>query len=116
MDKLEELKNGLENGEMICEVDLAMKIIGGKWKPNILWFLHLENVLRYGQLKKRLGKITPKILTQQLRELEECDMINRKEYHQIPPKVEYTLTERGQTIVPVLDNIYNWCVKNIMKG
>jgi DNA-binding HxlR family transcriptional regulator len=101
-------------GKILCKVDLVMRIIGGKWKPIILWHLGLQGKLRYGELKKTLKQITPKMLTQQLRELEEFDMVNRKVYHQVPPKVEYSLTERGKTIIPLLERMCDWGEENIL--
>lgn len=91
----------------VCGMQLTMDIIGGKWKNVILW--HLRNkTLRFSQLKRRLGSVTQKMLTQQLRELEKDGLINRKVYPQVPPKVEYSLTEMGETIVPILYEIYKW--------
>ncbi|WMJ79439.1 helix-turn-helix domain-containing protein [Clostridium sp. MB40-C1] len=91
----------------LCGMELTMDVIGGKWKSVILW--HLRNkTLRFSQLKRRLHGITQKMLTQQLRELEEDGLINRKVFPQVPPKVEYSLTEYGQSIVPVLYSIYQW--------
>lgn len=92
-----------------CGMELTMDVIGGKWKSVILW--HLRNrTLRFSQLKRKLNGITQKMLTQQLRELEEDGLINRKVYPQVPPKVEYSLTDYGKTIVPVLYSIYKWGV------
>lgn len=90
-----------------CGMELTMDVIGGKWKTVILW--HLRNrTLRFSELKRRLGSITQKMLTQQLRELEDDGLINREVYPQIPPKVEYSLTEYGEKIIPVLYSIYTW--------
>lgn len=91
----------------LCGMELTMDVIGGKWKSVILW--HLRNkTLRFSQLKKRLHGITQKMLTQQLRELEEDGLVNRKIYAEVPPRVEYSLTKYGQTIIPVLYTIYKW--------
>lgn len=90
-----------------CGMELTMDIIGGKWKNVILW--HLRNrTLRFSQLKRRLGDITQKMLTQQLRELEADGLVNRKVYPQVPPKVEYSLTDYGKTIIPLLYELYKW--------
>lgn len=90
-----------------CSIALALSVIGGKWKPLILW--HLQGkVLRFGELKRTLEPITQKILTQELRELEADGLINRHIYAQIPPKVEYSLTEKGRTVLPILDMISKW--------
>lgn len=90
-----------------CSIALALSVIGGKWKPLILW--HLQGkVLRFGELKRILETITQKILTQELRELEADGLINRHVYAQIPPKVEYSLTEKGRTVLPILDMVSKW--------
>lgn len=90
-----------------CGMELTMDVIGGKWKTVILWHLR-SKVLRFSQLKRRLGNITQKMLTQQLRELEENGLVNRTVYPQVPPKVEYSLTDYGKSIIPVLYSIYSW--------
>lgn len=83
-------------------VELSLDIIGGKYKMPILWRLK-DKVWRYGELKKDLGKITHKMLTEQLRELESDGLIHRKVYPEIPPKVEYSITEIGQKAVPIIE-------------
>lgn len=108
------LRESYKNGEVSCLVDLTMRVIGGKWKARIIWYLGKNQVLRYGELKRKLGKITHKMLTQQLRELEALDMVHRKEYYQIPPKVEYSLTQRGKTVMPLLEDMCNWSRDNVL--
>lgn len=95
------------NTEYHCHMELALDIIGGKWKSLILWHLG-ESTLRFSELKKTLPKITQKMLTQQLRELEEDMLVNRFVYTQVPPKVEYSLTETGKTLLPILNLMYQW--------
>ncbi len=112
---LNNMKKQYENGEISCLVDLTMNVIGGKWKAVILWHLGKHGVLRYGELKKILGKVTPKMMTQQLRELESLELVNRKEYYQIPPKVEYSLTDKGLTVIPLLHTMCDWSYTNIIK-
>ena len=90
-----------------CPVTAATGIIGGKWKPIILYVL-TEDVHRFGQIKKRLPKITQKMLTQMLRELEMDGVISRKVYAEVPSKVEYSLTGLGETLRPVLDLLHQW--------
>lgn len=90
-------------------VELALEIIGGKWKMPILWRLK-DKVWRYGELKKDLGKITHKMLTEQLRELESDGLIHREVYQVVPPKVEYSLTAKGQTVMPVIEKLREWGV------
>lgn len=86
----------------------AMSLIDGKWKMHILFWLWKAEVLRYGELKKLLGNISHKMLSSQLKELEADDLIIRKEYPQIPPKVEYSLSEKGLSLMPVMDSLCKW--------
>lgn len=88
-------------------VELSLDIIGGKWKMPILWRLK-DKTWRYGELKKSIGKITHKMLTQQLKELEEDGLISRKVYASVPPKVEYSLTEKGENTIPVIESLRSW--------
>lgn len=96
-----------------CPLEYTVGVIGGKWKMVLLWRLSKEPVKRYGELKQLLAGISHKMLSQQLKELESSGLITRKEYHQIPPKVEYSLSEKGKTIVPLLINAYNWGKENM---
>jgi DNA-binding HxlR family transcriptional regulator len=88
-------------------VELSLDIIGGKWKIPIIWSLK-ESSQRYGELKKSLLKVTHKMLTQQLRELEADEIITRKVYPEVPPKVEYSLTLLGKSVIPVIDLLSEW--------
>ncbi len=88
-------------------VKTTLNAIGGKWKPLIL-FLLSERVLRFGQLQKVIDGITQKMLTQQLRELESDGIIKRKVYPVVPPKVEYSITPYGKTLVPILTSMHKW--------
>ncbi len=107
-------KNNLE--EAICPVDYAFRRIGGKYKGRILWHLHLEKILRYGELRRILPDITPKMLTQTLRELEDDELIHRKVYHEVPPKVEYRLTAAGTELTPFIKHLKSWGVQQMKKG
>jgi DNA-binding HxlR family transcriptional regulator len=88
-------------------VELSLNIIGGKWKIPILWRLK-DGTKRYSELRRSLLKITHKMLTQQLRELEEAEIIIRKVYSEVPPKVEYSLTLLGKSVIPVIDMLREW--------
>ncbi len=90
-----------------CPVAAALKLIGGKYKALILWHLW-GKVLRFGELKKQVPEATPKMLTQQLRELEDDGLIARKVYPVVPPKVEYSLTALGESLFPILKAMYEW--------
>lgn len=96
-----------------CSVDYAFKRIGGKYKGRILWYLHEEKVLRYGELGRMMPDSTTKMLTQTLRELEADNLINRKVYPQVPPKVEYSLTEVGNELIPFIQYLKEWGDKQI---
>lgn len=90
-----------------CSVAFALGIIGGKWKPLILWHLR-GGALRFGELRYTINNISHKMLTQQLRELESDGLVYRKVYVQVPLKVEYSLTEQGQSVLPILEKISDW--------
>ena len=91
-----------------CPVDATINMIGGKYKSLILWKLMTETTLRFSQLQKEIPTATPKMLTQQLRELEANGLIHRHVYPVVPPKVEYSLTNFGKSIKPVLESMYIW--------
>lgn len=86
----------------------ALSIIEGKWKLKIIYELACDQMLRYGELKKNITNITHKMLSAQLKELEKDGMIIRKQYNQIPPKVEYSLSEKGESFVPILNQLCDW--------
>lgn len=90
-----------------CPVEATLGVIGGKWKPLILWQLK-EDILRYNSLQQTIPGISPKMLTKQLRELEEDGLVRRKMYPEIPPRVEYSLTDFGKTVIPVLEALAQW--------
>ena len=97
-----------KNGKTFhCPVEAALEVIGGKWKPLILWALK-DNVMRFGELQKELPGVNTKMLTKQLRELEEDGIIRRKVYPEVPPRVEYTITDFGRTLIPILEALCNW--------
>lgn len=90
-----------------CPVEATLDLIGGKYKALILWHL-ADGKLRFSELRQRISKATPKMLTQQLRELEAQSLIHREVYPVIPPKVEYSLTEVGQSLMPILVAMRDW--------
>ena len=89
----------------------VVDMIGGKWKLRIIYMLAMHEVLRYNELKRLLAPITHKMLTAQLKELEKDGLVNRTEYQQIPPKVEYSLTHMGRDLEPIVNEIYKWIGK-----
>ncbi len=92
---------------LTCSVETTLKVIGGRWKVLILRELFV-GVKRFGELHRALHGITQKMLTQQLREMEQEGIIYRQVYLQVPPKVEYSLTPVGETLKPVLDSMHQW--------
>lgn len=88
-------------------VELSLDVIGGKWKMPILWRLK-DKPWRYSELKKSIGKITHKMLAQQLKELEEDGLISRKVFASVPPKVEYSITEKGKKTLPIIESLRTW--------
>lgn len=91
-----------------CPVGTTLGLIGGKYKVVIIWYLSENGVLRYNELQKLLLGVTPKMLISQLRELEEDKLIKRKVYPVVPPKVEYSLTELGKSLIPILQEMKTW--------
>lgn len=89
-------------------VEVAIAALVGKWKPIILFHLMERGTLRFNELKRAIPNITQKMLTSQLRELEHHQIVNRKVYPQVPPKVEYSLTEYGKEIIPILQSMQEW--------
>lgn len=90
-----------------CPVEATLKIIGGKWKGVILYHL-LTKTMRFNELRRVMPDITQRMLTKQLRELEADKLISRKIYAEVPPKVEYSMTEHGQTLAPVILALSEW--------
>ena len=93
-----------------CPVEATIQLIGGKYKAIILWHL-MHQTLRYSELHKRMPKATDKMLAQQLRQLESDGIVSRMVYPQVPPKVEYRLTDWGQALCPALDAMLKWAEK-----
>lgn len=91
----------------ICAVDYAFQRIGGKHKGRIIWYLG-TGMMRYGQLRRTVTGITPKMLTQVLRELEEDELLTRKVYAEVPPRVEYMLTDAGRELLPFIALLKDW--------
>lgn len=97
---------------MICPVKFTMEILSGKWKILILWYIHDNEVIRYGELKKSIPDISHKMLSKQLTSLENDSIINKKIYNQIPPKVEYSLSKIGEDLIPILCLMYDFGKKH----
>ncbi|MDR7071523.1 winged helix-turn-helix transcriptional regulator [Fictibacillus barbaricus] len=97
-----------EDGKLKCSIEYTLQKIGGKWKTFILWHLGEDGTLRYNEIRNLLKGVTHKVLAHQLKELEEDGFIGRKSYNTVPPKVEYSLTELGQTLMPILKQMHLW--------
>lgn len=102
------------NHEYICSVEAAINQIGGKWKSLVLCSLK-DGKLRFSEINNKLPDITQRMLTKTLRELEKDRIINRKVYPEVPPRVEYSLTLKGESVLPILDALCEWG-KNYCEG
>ena len=109
-------ENKFTNPDMIARCVPMCKlqaILSGKWKILILWYVAFFKVQRFGELMRRIDGITQSTLTKQLRELEQDGFLHREIYKEIPPKVEYTLTELGESFIPILQTMFEWSEKNL---
>jgi DNA-binding HxlR family transcriptional regulator len=97
-----------QHGKLKCSIEYTLRKIGGKWKTVILWHLGTEGTHRYNELRRLLPGVAHKVLSQQLKELEEEGFINRTQYDTIPPKVEYSMTDHGMTLMPILHHMHQW--------
>ncbi len=107
-DKIEQ-----RNHTTDCGVEATLEILGGKWKGVILYQLR-DELKRFNQLKRLLPKITQRMLTRQLRELEHDGLIHREVYPQVPPKVEYSLTDSGKSLIPIIMLLKDWGDSNLL--
>ncbi|PAB58166.1 winged helix-turn-helix transcriptional regulator [Anaeromicrobium sediminis] len=91
-----------------CPLTYALNLIGGKWRLPIIWALSQNNTLRYNELKRKVDGITNMMLSQSLKEMENHGLVNRKQFMEIPPRVEYSLTEEGKDLIPALESLAKW--------
>ncbi|KLV26855.1 winged helix-turn-helix transcriptional regulator [Priestia megaterium] len=110
----EEIRKKILNGDFNCEKELTLSILSGKWKVVILWHLGVEGPHRFSDLQKLFPKISHKILSNQLHELMEDGIIHREVFPEIPPRVEYSMTELGITLLPIVDMMYEWGQKRMV--
>lgn len=94
--------------EMLCPLEYGLEIFGGKWKSRIICVLSAKEIMRYNEIRKELGNITDAVLASMLKELLADGLISRTQYSEIPPKVEYALTEKGKSVLPILQSICIW--------
>lgn len=91
-----------------CFFELTLQVMGGKWKPIILYHLATEGVMRFSELRRSISGVTERMLSKQLRELEADAIVHREVYREVPPRVEYSLTAMGQGLVPILKELRDW--------
>ena len=103
-----EIKEKLEKGQFNCEKEFTLSIISGKWKVVIIWHLGHEGPYRFNELQRLFSNISHKVLANQLKELTEDGIITRKTFDEVPPKVEYSISELGSTLIPIVDMLYEW--------
>ena len=94
--------------ENICPLTYAMELISSKWRLPIIWALNQNKIMRYNELKRNVEGITNMMLSQCLKEMESVGMIIRKQYMEIPPRVEYSLTQEGESLIPALEALHKW--------
>ena len=100
--------SGLYDDKTECPILHVFKCIGGKWKLPVLWHLAEKDTMRYNELKRSVRGVTNMMLTKCLRELEDYGLVTRRQYNEVPPRVEYSLTERGKKLLPALAELYAW--------
>jgi DNA-binding HxlR family transcriptional regulator len=96
----------------LCPIDYGLGIFGGRWKPRIVCVLSTKDRMRYSEIRKSLGNITDAVLAGMLRELTADDVISRTQYNEIPPRVEYALTDIGRSVLPILQSICEWSAQH----
>jgi DNA-binding HxlR family transcriptional regulator len=99
--------------DLICPIRYMLNILGGKWKLPIICMIAKESPARYSKIKRKLNGITNVMLAQSLKELEASGVVHREQYNEVPPRVEYALTEKGRSIVPALTQIAAWAAENM---
>ncbi|AUO07136.1 HxlR family transcriptional regulator [Paenibacillus jamilae] len=109
----DEIREKIINGDYNCEKELTLSVLSGKWKVVILWHLGVEGPHRFSDLQRLFPKLSHKVLTNQLRELMEDGIVHREVYPEVPPKVEYSMTALGMTILPIVEMMYEWGKKRV---
>ncbi|EJQ49007.1 helix-turn-helix domain-containing protein [Bacillus hominis] len=103
-----DIQGKIQNGNFNCEKELTLSIISGKWKVVILWHLGVEGPHRFSELQRLFPSISHKVLSNQLKELMEDGIVDRTVYPEIPPRVEYYMTELGMSLLPIVEMMYDW--------
>lgn len=104
------------SGPYICGIDAALDVVSGKWKGLVLWELHAHGARRFAELRRALPGVSEKMLTQHLRQMEEDGLIHRKVYAEVPPKVEYSLTDAGASLNEALRPLGDWGRQRLRRG
>jgi DNA-binding HxlR family transcriptional regulator len=115
-ESLAETEIGQGNEPSEDPLQYLLSVAGGKWKLRIIWVLRAGTNMRYGEIKQQISSITDMMLSQSLRELTASGLIARQQYQQIPPKVEYQITPTGIELVPAIELLYAWAIKQIKEG
>jgi DNA-binding HxlR family transcriptional regulator len=108
-------RNDGESPAFHCPVEATLDVIGGKWKVVILFWLK-DRTLRFGELRRKIPGVSERVLTQQLRELEGHGIVHREVYSEVPPKVEYSLTDYGRTLRPIMDLMCQWGKRHMRRA
>lgn len=104
------IKNPIDNN---CPVHRTLDLLSGKWRTHIIYELSKHSTMRFGELKKAYPHITNTMLTNTLRDLESLGIVHREQFNEIPPRVEYSLTEKGKELLPIFFEMYKWGEKNL---
>ena len=113
-DLRKETQEKIRNGDFTCSKELTLSIFSGKWKVVILWHLGVEGPHRFSELQRLFPKITHKMLTSQLKELMEDGIVHREVFPEVPPRVEYSMTELGMSLLPIIiEMMYEWGEKRM---
>ncbi|WJJ14632.1 helix-turn-helix domain-containing protein (plasmid) [Prescottella equi] len=102
-----EIRGPVQRAMLVCPVEVSIAVLGGAWKMTVVKHL-LDGPLRYGELRRRVGDVTPRVLTRQLRDLEQDGIVHRQAYAEVPPRVEYSLTEAGQGLRGFVTELNRW--------
>lgn len=102
-----EIREPVQRAMLVCPVEVSIAVLGGAWKMTVVKHL-LDGPLRYGELRRRVGDVTPRVLTRQLRDLEQDGIVHRQAYAEVPPRVEYSLTEAGQGLRGFVTELTRW--------
>lgn len=102
----------MDKVKVVSEMEITLLVMGGKWKPLIIYYLDSNGTKRFGEIMDYMRNISQKTLTNQLRELERDGIVDRKVYAVVPPKVEYSITQKGKSLIPILDLMCEWGEKH----